>query len=336
VLRAFPELELKQRISHISTCLRIYLPNSYSKSVQVLLRALPEPLDEAQTDNDFGDFIFAPFGEFVARYGCTKQHLALSLNALKEITKRFSAEDAIRYFINTFPKETMAEITKWSGDVNYHVRRLCSEGTRPSLPWSQKVSIGQDVTLPILTALFTDSTRYVTRSIANHLNDISKTEPQVVLNTLTTWKESGMQQEEEMNFITKHALRTLVKQGNPEALRLLGYGNSKNVQLHNVQHNTRVIIGNALEFSFEMISKQEKPVIIDYILTFRNKQGTSGGKKVFKLKALTLQKNELVTVTKRHPLRANMTTRQLYAGTHSVDIQVNGTILSSFSFELVV
>ncbi|MFN8365976.1 MAG: DNA alkylation repair protein [Candidatus Kapaibacterium sp.] len=336
VLAEFPQLELKQRITHISTCLQKHLPDSYPTAVHIICNALPEPLDESLTDNDFGDFIYAPFGEFVARYGCTSTHLTISLQALKEITKRFSTEFAIRFFINAFPQETMAELSNWCNDSNYHVRRLCSEGTRPSLPWAQKVTLDTKTTLPILTTLFADSTRYVTRSVANHLNDISKTEPQVVLDTLSAWKNSGKQQPEEMDFIIKHALRTLVKQGNPEALRLLGFGNSNHIQLHNVQHSTTVLVGNALEFSFEITSKQEKSAIVDYILTFTNKQGITANKKVFKLKTLSLQKNTPVVVTKRHPLRANMTTRQLYPGTHTVDIQVNGTVLHTFSFELVM
>ena len=86
---------------------------------------------------------------------------------------RFSVEDAIRYFINAFPEQTLAALLKWSKDFHYHVRRLCSEGARPKLPWSQKITIPVTDPIPILDNLFHDNTRFVIRSAANHINDIS-------------------------------------------------------------------------------------------------------------------------------------------------------------------
>ena len=77
----------------------------------------------------------------MATYGCTADYLEISLDALKEITKRFSAEDAIRYFINAFPDKTLIFLLDCSNNDNYHVRRWASEGTRPKLPWSQKLTI---------------------------------------------------------------------------------------------------------------------------------------------------------------------------------------------------
>ena len=133
----FPTLELIQRIAHISSCLYEYLPDAYPAALDIILNSLPPALDPTKTDDDFGDFIFAPLSLFVATYGCTQNHLERSLQALKEITKRFSAEDAIRYFINAFPDETGSFLLGCAQDENYHVRRLASEGTRPKLPWSQ-------------------------------------------------------------------------------------------------------------------------------------------------------------------------------------------------------
>lgn len=131
VLASFPDLGLKQRISHITTCLKKYLPKSYPKALSVILEALPEALDPNKTDDDFGDFIFAPLSLYVAHYGCTKKHLEASLLGLKEITMRFSAEEAIRFFINAFPEETLDFLMECARDDHYHVRRLASEGTRP-------------------------------------------------------------------------------------------------------------------------------------------------------------------------------------------------------------
>lgn len=334
VVAAFPALELKARIEHIRTCLRKYLPQDYEKAVNIMLAALPAPLNEDLTDNDFGDFIYAPYNDFVAHYGCKQEYLLFSLSALKEMTKRFSAEDSIRYFLNAFPQETLSMLAKWSKDKNYHVRRLCSEGSRPKLPWAQKINIAVEDALPLLHNLYADKTRYVTRSVANHLNDIAKTKPDLVLQTLKTWKESEQQTPAEMDFIIKHALRTLIKNGNQEALALMGFGDSCNLSLSQLQFDEKVKIGEALSFSFMINSLETKDLAIDYILHFQSKQGTLSNKKVHKLKAFLAVQQRDTEVRKRHIFRPNMTTRQLYAGTHKVEIQINGTILADFCFEL--
>lgn len=180
-LKKFPQLELKARISWIRENLKNFLPDDYRKAVNILLKALPAPNDNTLTDNDFGEFIYAPYTDFVAQYGLAPQDLSFSLNAIREMTQRFSAEDSIRYFINAHPTQTLKELLKWSRDKHYHVRRLTSEGTRPKLPWAQKINISAHQALPILNNLFYDKARYVTRSVANHMNDISKAHPDLVL-----------------------------------------------------------------------------------------------------------------------------------------------------------
>ncbi|MEO0458948.1 MAG: DNA alkylation repair protein, partial [Cyanobacteria bacterium P01_A01_bin.114] len=156
VVTAFPKLELKERIAHITACLHQYLPDDYPGALAIILRSLPPELDPSKTDDDFGDFIFAPLSLFVATYGCTADYLNSSLNALKEITKRFSAEDAVRYFINAFPSETFSFLLDCAKDDNYHVRRWASEGTRPKLPWSQKLITDYKQPLPLLEILYGD------------------------------------------------------------------------------------------------------------------------------------------------------------------------------------
>ena len=113
-LDAFPTLELKERITYMAELLETHLPRDYERAIEVILKALPAPLDPSKTDNDFGSFIFAPIGEYIARNGNRKEHAALSLMALEEVTQRFSMEDAIRTFINEHPKETLAVLKKWS------------------------------------------------------------------------------------------------------------------------------------------------------------------------------------------------------------------------------
>jgi 3-methyladenine DNA glycosylase AlkC len=221
VVARIPELELKARIDWITTCLEGHLPPDFRRAVGVLVGSLPAPVDPAHSDGDFGDFIYAPYAEYVARHGCTADDLEFSLAALREITTRFSAEFAIRPFLNLFPNQVLATLQVWTEDQHYHVRRLCSEGTRPRLPWARSLMLPHDVGIPLLDRLFADPTRYVTRSVANHVNDVSKKDPDLALDTLERWRSLGHQQPREMSYVIRHAARTLVRADHPRALDLV-------------------------------------------------------------------------------------------------------------------
>jgi 3-methyladenine DNA glycosylase AlkC len=335
VITKFPELELKARIVWIAECLKQYLPADYREAVRVIVNSLPAPNNPELSDNDFGDFIYAPYGEYIARYGCNKKDLTFSLDALYQLTMRFSAEDAIRYFINAFPNETLKKALTWSKDTHYHVRRLCSEGTRPKLPWSPKINIPVTATIPILDNLFADPTRYVVRSVANHINDISKTNPDLAIDTLLRWQQSSKQKPAEMEYLIRHALRSLVKSGNKKAFDLLGVSHEADVRIRSFKLPAQVEMNSALEFSFTIQAKEDAHIIADYILFFQNKSGKLSGQKVFKLKKLSLTKGESVVLTKRHPLREQMTTRKLFRGKHEIVIQINGKSLGKKQFWIV-
>ena len=335
VLRKFPELELKERVSHIREMLFVYLPKEYEKAVMLLLQALPQELENTQDDNDFGEFIYASYAEYVTAYGCTKEHLVFSLQALREMTKRFSVEFAIRDFLNEYPQETLAMLEECAESHNYHERRLASEGTRPKLPWAKKLTIDYHLPLRYLELLYTDKSRYVTRSVANHLNDISKIDAPLVVETLKRWRASQAQKPKEMAFIIQHALRSLLKLGDKEALAMLGFVKNPPITLSNVYlKSSSVKIGEALEFGFEVSAVDNTSLMVDYIIHFRTKRGLLSSK-VYKLKRVSLTKGEKIVLQKRHPLKANMSTRKLYAGEHLLQLQINGTLMYSQKFDLV-
>jgi 3-methyladenine DNA glycosylase AlkC len=336
ILEAFPKLELKERMYHIRDMLKKYLPDGYEEAVNVLLKALPEELDPSKSDDDFGDFIYAPYSEYVVAYGCTKEHLDFSLHALREITKRFSVEYAIRDFINSYPDETLAMLEQCATSDNYHERRLASEGLRPKLPWAKKLSIAYTLPLRHLDLLYADKTRYVTRSVANHLNDIAKIDAPLVIDTLKRWKKSTTQDPKEMSFIISHALRTLVKEGNVEALEMLGYASNPAIDVNDFTLNSPIVkVGDALAFSFEIVAKEDEALMIDYIIYFQTKAGKQSPK-VHKLKKIKLKKGEKITLSKKHPFKANMSTRALYAGEHKVVLQINGKAYKDDIFTLVL
>ncbi len=337
VMGTLLSLELKQRIAHIAQCLEKQLPNDFEKACVCIVKALPAKLDPKKTDNDFGDFIFAPLGEYVVRNGLSRRYVHTSLATLREITMRFSMEDAIRSFLNEFEKETMEVMEQWVHDDNYHVRRLVSEGTRPLLPWSKRVTLPLTAPLPFLDILHADKTRYVTRSVANHINDIAKIEPDLVIQTLTQWKKEGKQDAKELDWIIRHSLRTLLKKGNKDALRMLGYKIQPKITLERFslsESSTKIAPGETLSFSFDIIAKQNEKLMIDYVIDFVKANGKTKPK-VFKLQKLVLQKGELVTLQKHHLFQKDATTYTYYQGVHTLSIQINGNKLYSTSFTLV-
>ncbi|MCB1167983.1 MAG: hypothetical protein KDK33_17640, partial [Leptospiraceae bacterium] len=315
--------------------LRKHLPQNYRQATQILLESLPRPADPSLSDGDFGDFIYAPFNEFVAKYGCNKDDLEFSLDALYQMTQRFSAEDAIRYFINAYPDQTLARIHQWKSDSHYHVRRLCSEGLRPRLPWAQKINFPIEAALPVLDELFADSTRFVTRSVANHINDISKSNPELAVQSLGRWKKSKRQNPEEMDFIIRHGLRGLVKQGHPDAMKMLGYAPSHSIKASSFKATGKVHRGSALEFSFKVTAPEDCRILIDYVIYFRNKAGDLNKGKVFKLKKLALKKGDSMELRKRHMLHSQMTTRTIYPGQHLLELQINGVSAGKKKFEVL-
>lgn len=319
--------ELKDRMRHITTCLQHFLPDTYQTALNILRESAK---DKALQDYTFENMIFP---DFVEVYGLDDWDA--SLPALEQFTQLSSAEFAVRPFIVQDSERMMVQMREWAHHENYHVRRLASEGCRSRLPWAMALpAFKQDPspTLPILEALKNDSSDYVTRSVANNLNDISKDNPQVVLDMLKNWQNDST---ETIQWITSHALRTLIKAGDTQALALLGYGEVE-IAIDNFVINPDVVhLGADLTFSFDIRSRSAVPqaLMVDYLMYFMKANGTQAPK-VFKLRKLELAPHDSLRISKKHSFRA-ISTRRYYAGTHSIAIQVNGKILAQLDFDLI-
>ena len=212
------ELELKARVEFIADKLREQLPENYKKAARIIVESLGE--ENPNETGMFTEFYWAmPFATFVEKYGL--EDLETSLNAIAELTKRNTGEFAIRPYLESYPDETFKQMLEWSGDDNFHLRRLASEGTRPRLPWAKKldsVIADPSLTLPILETLKDDSVKFVQTSVANHINDMLKDNNEIAIALLKRWrKDAG----KERKWIIKHALRKELKKGNPEAKKLV-------------------------------------------------------------------------------------------------------------------
>ena len=333
VMSQMPDLELKERIAHIADVMGRMLHGNFEKAAAQIRACLPPPLDPTLGDDDFGDFIIAPFGRFVEERGL--DHYETSMSLLREITMRFSTEGSVRPFINRNPERSLRLFRQWATDANYHVRRLVSEGTRPTLPWSPRIVLGVADPIPLLDVLHADPTRYVTRSVANHLNDVSKIDRVLTLLTLERWRDQGRQEPDELAWMSRHALRTLVKRGDPSAMAFLGYSPEPAVTASLVDLTSIVTPGEALEFAVELSASAREAVMVDYTIEFV-KMGGGTSPKVFKLKKAELAEGQTTTLEKRHRLRADATTYTLYPGTHRLTVTVNGRPMATGTFELVI
>lgn len=332
VMSRLPELELKARIDWIAECLRRYLPECFPDAVEAIRAALPDPLDPRLGDDDFGDFIFAPLGEYAVAAGL-ERHPDLLLDLLEELTQRFSMEWAVRPVLNRWPEKAMARMRLWAAHEHYHVRRLASEGTRPRLPWGMGVKLTAGETLPLLDALYADKARFVTRSVANHLNDISKTEPELVIDRLERWRDEGRAEAGELDWITRHALRGLIKAGHPGALRCLGYDPAAEVRAALNLAPEVLPLGEVLQIGVELSGPAGLPVIVDYVLHLHRKAGAPG-RKVFKLKQARLDREGRLSLQKAQRIAAGLSTYRVVPGPHRISVQVNGVIRAGGDFEI--
>ncbi|MDW4496867.1 hypothetical protein R5H30_02655 [Sulfitobacter sp. D35] len=331
-LAGFADRELLQRLDWLADCAERQLPRDFPEMAEALEAAMPAPLDPARSDDDFGQFIHAVPGILAVRHGL-EDHRERALDLIHAATQRFSMEFYVRPFLNRWPEETLARLAVWAEDRNYHVRRLVSEGTRPRLPWAKAVTLTPSLTLPLLDRLHGDMTRYVTRSVANHLNDIAKKEPATVLDRLADWRKAGRQDGRELAWMARHALRTLVKQGDAAALAHLGYSTEAPVEARLEIATPSPNIGDVLAFTCHLSAPDRLPVLVDYRISFA-RPGGKRAEKVFKLKQAELAPGEPLSISKKHRLKGDATTFTLHPGRHDLTLQVNGVDRATATFEL--
>ncbi|MEP3348623.1 MAG: DNA alkylation repair protein [Marinomonas sp.] len=340
-------LELKQRAQLIADEMHKVLPVELNLRYPILRRMLhtrPHAnLKVSQQSDEDGlcGWAMMSLGMLVAQHGL--EDFELSLQLLKDMTSYFSSEFDIRPFIVADQGRALAIIASWIDDDDYHVRRLVSEGTRPRLPWAMQLpSLIKDPSplIPLLTSLRDDEEEYVRRSVANHLNDIAKDHPDMVASIAKDWLQEGNQllnkdTQNNRTRLVKHACRTLIKQGHPEALAAFGIYPAKIIleSLSTISHE--VSVGGDLCFELALCSdsKQEQMLLIDYVIHHKKANGTLTTK-VFKWKNVILSPEQTLRIDKKHSFKV-ITTRKYYPGTHAVSVRINGTDYGYCEFELI-
>jgi 3-methyladenine DNA glycosylase AlkC len=326
--KAIKDLEMKDRVRTISKQLHAHLPNNYESSIEILLNSIQTEKNPA----GISGFLVWPFTQYIEDHGVEK--LMESLNALKAITATMSAEFAVRPFIIKYQEKCLELFRDWAEEDNFHIRRLVSEGSRPRLPWGQKIPAfihDPTLTMPLLKTLRHSEELYVRKSVANHLNDISKDHPKFLIKELTQWKKDYPDCKK-IDWILRHSLRSLVKKGDTTALKLLGYSGA-DYQVKEFQLSPASIkFGNSLEFRLKVRAPKSQSWMIDYSIHHRKANGSTQPK-VFKWKKSNVKKNETLEIRKLHPFR-KISTRRYYEGKHFLEILINGVSVVKKSFEL--
>ena len=313
-----PGNALKARSDLVADALVADLDGDPDRAAEVYRSAL--------RSSDFSGWTIWPVTESVVTIALadgSSEAVDQALALLAELTPRLSSEFAVRRLLVADTDRSLDAAARWAEHEDEHVRRLASEGTRPYLPWAIRVpallSRSRDV-LPILERLKDDPAEYVRRSVANHLNDIARHDPALVVEVAERWS-AGADVPAGRRWIVRHALRTLVKKGDRGALELLGFG-SEHVTVSTPELS--VVVGNEGEVSAR--------VAVDYVVHYRKANGGTSPK-VFKLATVTLAPGESRRIERRHAFRP-LTTRVHHAGSHSLQVQVNGRRSAEAPFEV--
>ncbi|VWX38247.1 DNA alkylation repair protein [Exiguobacterium oxidotolerans] len=308
------ELAFKQRVRRISASLGPYLPSEFDGAATTLERLAPE----------FTGLAGIVFPDYIEHAGDDWDRALL---ALERLTPFSTSEFAVRRFLLEDQDRFLQQARVWSMSDDEHVRRLASEGTRPRLPWGQAIPAliaDPRPVLPLLDALAADHSLYVRKSVANHLNDITKTHPELVIERL-----NQLGNHPQTDWVLRHASRTLLKQGHPDVLQAFGLVTRGTVTVDDLTVTPSLPIGGELTFTFALTTTEAQVLRIEYAIDYVKQRKTS--RKVFRISERLVRERE--TFTKRQSFR-NLTTRVHYPGTHRVTILINGQAYKTATFEV--
>ncbi|WP_404286006.1 DNA alkylation repair protein [Glutamicibacter arilaitensis] len=328
---ALAPLSLRERADALRDALLAEFPEDYSQLATVIRGA-------SEQSAAFTGWMIWPVTSALATRAVQENTAAAfndAMTLLASLTPRLTSEFAIRLLLKHDLDNALSIAEEWTRSTDEHVRRLASEGTRSYLPWAVRVPqiiATPGCTIPILDALYRDESQYVRRSVANHLNDLSRDAPQLVTQTARRWLQAP---EVTTLPLVKHALRTLIKRGDPEALAVLGFG-PPTVEIDGPQVAQRQVpFGGSVNFTAAIrnTGTEPTPLAIDYLVHHLKANGTTSAK-VFKLATRTLAPGEVMDIDRSHSFRA-ITTRRYYPGIHGIALQINGVPTDTVHFELL-
>ncbi|MEP1779931.1 DNA alkylation repair protein [Reichenbachiella sp.] len=315
--------ELKDRMRHITNMIHAHTALNYVDQLNMMM----------ELSCHFGGLKGMTFPDYVEVYGL--DHPRESLVALKHMTQFSSSEFAIRPFIVKYEKQTMKAMYEWSADSNEHVRRLASEGSRPRLPWAMALPVFKkdpSSVLPILENLKRDESLYVRKSVANNINDITKDNPEAALELSQRWYGNH----ERTNWIVKHGLRTLLKNGNKQALQIIGFDDKARFEVAEFNlSEEQVKMGESFQFGFKVSNLEPKEAFakVGFVVSYQKANGSLSDK-IFHVTEKEFASADAVLFNKKLSFK-DLTTRKHHPGLHKIGVLVNGKKLAEKEFELL-
>ena len=286
----FEQLGLMDRGRRLSVVLGQFLPSDFRQAAPLLVQTMGRPMgldtrgEPVAPDDVASSFYHLPHSMYIAEHGL--DHLPEAMQAQHALTQRFTAEFSLRPFLQAHTQATLAHLSQWASDPSAHVRRAVSEATRPRLPWAARLpDFVRDPSpvLPLLARLRDDSSSYVRRSVANHLNDIGKDHPELLTGMARQWLDDAPVPASRQALL-RHALRTAIKRGDAQALALFGHGQKSVLQMHSAYITpSKARIGESvtLHCTLHNPSAQAASALADWRVFYVKANGTLSPK-VFK------------------------------------------------------
>ncbi len=217
-------------------------------------------------------------------------------------------------------------IREWIKDENPAIRRLVTEAFRPRGVMLAHINDLKEDPAPlknILEPLLDDPSDYVQKSVANNLNDVSKDNPTIVLQWTKEWNTPDATKQR--HWILARALRTLIDDGHPAALKLLGYASASNLKVI-WQDNTprRIKINQFLPCDVEIVNlnKSEAGAVVLLLMDEPGK-GMARRKSTYQIWKGKIKAGETKSIIKRiHFVDKNSQPR--VEGVYRLSVTING------------
>lgn len=330
--RGLGVLDFRGRLQRFARALRECLPPDYVDALSILVESLPEPLED--DSSPFEGWLQWPIAEFIALFGLDSPEE--SMEAIEVLAQVFAAEYAVRPLMRRY----FDQIAECLLSLTYHpsgaVRRFCAESLRARLPWGvvvEQLQTEPDRVLPVLEVLRADPLPSVRRSVADCLNDLSKSQPDWVVEVCRRWKTEGS---ETVAAVVRQGLRGLAKEGHRGALSLLGFEPSAQGLAVEFSCAPRsLVLGEAVKFKAALsnVTQNLLRFNLDLVIHLVKADGQTRAR-VLPWKALELPAGRRVELLKEQPMKAEAV-GQLHPGAHRVELRASGEPLAESLFHLI-
>jgi 3-methyladenine DNA glycosylase AlkC len=328
--RGLASMELLDRARHVAAALDRELPAG-DEALDVFEAALGAELDGPA----LGGMAYFIHSAWLTERAKTAG-FDRAMTAAEALTRRFTAEFAVRPLLERDPERAVAWLQAWARSPNVHVRRLVSEGTRPRLPWAPRLTVFAGAYAPLLELLDLlrrDPELYVRRSVANHLGDLAKDDLPLALDVAAAWMRTA---DQHTPWVVRHGLRHPLKEGHAAALALMGHAGDPQLTVRLTVSPTRAAAGDTVEIRSVVHNphEQERRARADLAVAFPAKAGGRARTRVFRLPDIALAAGGEGLLSHRLKM-VPLSTRPLHPGAHRATLKLNGVEVAEVSFDLL-